>query len=387
MIEIIGEGSFGTVILCRHIKKKKNYAIKIIDFTRNISEEDIEAELAELDVYREADSPFIVKFFGVYEKDTSLLIAMEFCSGGSITDVYEFGGPLNEKQIASITYCVVKGLEHLHSKNITHRDIKGGNILLTQAGVAKLTDFGVSKIQEKGTKMQTVVGSPYWMAPEVISIGSYDNLADIWSLGITCIEMAESGPPRGEQHPMRVLRMIPSLPAPTLKEPQKWSKEFNDFLGKCLQTKAQNRASCKELLKHPFLKGVKKTYKKEIKALVEGSIEKVTLAKRTALEKRHAEKGEPELEKKKEQTEKLLKGSQFISLNMRKRSVRTFNHVEGNPEYEGESGTFIVKGGDSTVVIKDTNAEEDTAGTDAFGVDTVVVKEIDNATGTVIIKE
>jgi len=286
MIEVIGEGSFGTVILCRHIKKKKNYAIKIIDFTRDISEEEIEAELAELDVYREADSPFIVKFFGVYEKDTSLLIAMEFCSGGSVADIYEYcKTPLNEKQISSVAYCVVKGLEHLHGKNITHRDIKGANILLTQAGVAKLTDFGVSKIQEKGTKMQTVVGSPYWMAPEVISIGTYDNLADIWSLGVSCIEMAEGGPPRGDQHPMRVLRMIPTLPPPSLKEPNKWSKEFQDFLGKCLQTKAQNRASCKDLLKHPFIKGAKKIYKKELKALVSSSIQTVTVAKRESLEK------------------------------------------------------------------------------------------------------
>jgi serine/threonine protein kinase len=177
MIEVIGEGSFGTVILCRHIKKKKNYAIKIIDFTRDITEEELESELAELDVYREADSPFIVKFFGVYEKDSSLLIAMEFCSGGSIADLYEYCKmALNEKQIASVCYCVLKGLDHLHGKNITHRDIKGANILLTQAGVAKITDFGVSKIQEKDTKMQTVVGSPYWMAPEVISLGAYTNL-------------------------------------------------------------------------------------------------------------------------------------------------------------------------------------------------------------------
>jgi serine/threonine protein kinase len=284
MIEVIGEGSFGTVILCRHIKKKKNYAIKIIDFVRDISDEELEAELAELDVYRETDSPFIVKFFGVYEKDSSLLIAMEFCSGGSIADVYEYCKlTFNEKQIASVCYCVLKGLEHLHSKNITHRDIKGANILLTQAGVAKITDFGVSKIQEKDTKMQTVVGSPYWMAPEVISIGSYDNLADIWSLGVTCIEMAEGGPPRGDQHPMRVLRMIPTLPPPSLKEPAKWSKEFHDFLSKCLQVKPAQRSGCKELLKHPFVKSAKKIYKKELKAMVNGTIIEVTTAKRAAL--------------------------------------------------------------------------------------------------------
>jgi len=286
------------------LKRKKNYAIKIIDFTRDISEEEIEAELAELDVYRETNSPFIVKFFGVYEKDTSLLIAMEFCSGGSVADIYEYcknTKTLNEKQIASVAYCVTKGLEHLHGKNITHRDIKGANILLTQAGVAKLTDFGVSKIQDKGSKMKTVVGSPYWMAPEVISMGAYDNLADIWSLGVTCIEMAEGGPPRGDQHPMRVLRMIPTLPPPTLKEPSKWSKDFQDFLGKCLQSKPKDRASCKELLKHPFLKGGKKMYKKELKTLVAGAIETVTIAKRAALENRSHQAEKEEVEKKKQE--------------------------------------------------------------------------------------
>jgi len=287
MIEVIGEGSFGTVILCRHIKKKKNYAIKIIDFVRDITEEELESELAELDVYREADSPFIVKFFGVYEKDSSLLIAMEFCSGGSISDIYEYCKlTFNEKQIASVCYCVLKGLDHLHGKNITHRDIKGANILLTQAGVAKITDFGVSKITEKDIKMQTMVGSPYWMAPEVISQGSYDNLADIWSLGITCIEMAEGGPPRGEQTPLRVLRMIPTLPPPALKEPGKYSKDFIDFLSKCLQTKPEKRSSCKELLKHPFIKNSKKNYKKELKALVGSTINDVTNYKREALKKK-----------------------------------------------------------------------------------------------------
>jgi len=384
MIEVIGEGSFGTVILCRHIKKKKNYAIKIIDFVRDISDEELEAELAELDVYRETDSPFIVKFFGVYEKDSSLLIAMEFCSGGSIADVYEYcKQSFNEKQIASVCYCVLKGLDHLHSKNITHRDIKGANILLTQAGVAKITDFGVSKIQEKDTKMQTVVGSPYWMAPEVISIGSYDNLADVWSLGVTCIEMAEGGPPRGDQHPMRVLRMIPTLPPPALKEPQKWSKDFHDFLGKCLQVKATNRSSCKELLKHPFIKGAKKIYKKELKALVTNTIVLVTTAKREALKKKMGS-DEAEEKRRKETMENLLSNSQYISLNTRKRSVRTFSRVEGE-----DTGTMIIHDDKATgtVLINDTNAEGENQNADAFGVDTVIVTEIDHATGTVIIKD
>jgi len=290
----------------------------------------------------------------------------------------------NEKQIASVCYCVLKGLDHLHTKNITHRDIKGANILLTQAGVAKITDFGVSKIQEKDAKMQTVVGSPYWMAPEVISIGSYDNLADIWSLGVTCIEMAEGGPPRGDIHPMRVLRMIPTLPPPALKEPGKFSKELQDFLSKCLQVKASSRASTKELLKHPFIKNSKKNYKKELKTLVASTIGPVTSGKREALKKKMGS-DEAEEKKRKVTMENLLSNSQYISLNTRKRSVRTFARVEGSIE---DTGTMIVHEdrATGTVLINDTNAEGENQN-DALGVDTVIIAEVDIDTGTVIIKE
>eukprot|EP01123_Difflugia_compressa_P000008 TRINITY_DN1000_c0_g1_i1.p1 TRINITY_DN1000_c0_g1~~TRINITY_DN1000_c0_g1_i1.p1 ORF type:complete len:313 (+),score=70.32 TRINITY_DN1000_c0_g1_i1:3-941(+) len=312
---------------------------------------------------------------------------MEYCSGGSVADIYEYTKtPLNEKQIASIAYCVTKGLDHLHGKNITHRDIKGANVLLTQSGVAKLTDFGVSKIQEKGTKMQTVVGSPYWMAPEVISIGAYDNLADIWSLGITCMEMAEGGPPRGDQHPMKVLRMIPSQPPPSLKEPEKWSKDFQNFLSKCLQTKPQNRSTCKELLKHPFLKGGKKMYKKELKQLVDATIAIVTEKKRDALQAKQ------ETKEKKE----LIDNNTFISLNSRRHSVRTFTRVEGVTD-DNDTGSVIIRtttttttttGGEEctgTVIITDTNTDGDAGTNDEFGVDTTVI--ITDNDGTVRIKE
>lgn len=200
--------------------------------------------------------------------------------------------------------------------------------------------------------------------------------------------MAEAGPPRGDQHPMRVMRMIPTLPPPALKEPQKWSKEFQDFLSKCLQVKAQNRPSCKDLLKHPFIKSAKKTYKKELKALVTNTIVTVTTAKRDALKQKMEEAGkEEEQRKKKENMENLLSNSQYISLNTRKRSVRTFINVQGN--FAEDLGTVIYKGDDKntgTVLITDTNAEGD-AQSDAFGVDTVIITGVDGSTGTVIIKE
>jgi len=255
----IGEGSFGTVLLCRHVYKHKNYAIKIIDFSRKISEKELDSELLELDILRESDSPYIVKFFGVYEKETTILIAMEFCSGGSISDLMHFcAKTLTEKEIASVCYCILKALSYLHSKNVCHRDIKGGNILLTQSGYAKLTDFGVSKIADKGKKMNTVVGSPYWMAPELISVGNYDISADVWSLGIAGIEMAEGNPPHHELHPMRAMRVIPTSEPPTLKDTSKVSKEFVLFLASMLQKEPRARPTCKELLKNSFIKNAKK---------------------------------------------------------------------------------------------------------------------------------
>jgi serine/threonine protein kinase len=310
---------------------------------------------------------------------------MEFCSGGSISDIYEYCQfNFNEKQISSVCYCVLKGLDHLHGKNITHRDIKGANILLTQSGVAKLADFGVSKITENNIKMHTKVGSPYWMAPEVISLGSYDNLADIWSLGITGIEMAESAPPRAEQTPLRVLRLIPTSSPPSLKDLTKWSKEFNDFLNACLQIKPPNRSSCKELLKTPFIKNAKKNYKKELKTVVTSTIEEVTKTKREILVKKMSENPQGTL-KRKETMEKISTSS-YISLNSRKRSVRTFSRVEGS-HLPDDTGTIVVHGDKTgTVLVHDTNTDGETHN-DEFGVDTVIISKFDNVTGTVIIKD
>lgn len=201
--------------------------------------------------------------------------------------------------------------------------------------------------------------------------------------------MAEGGPPRGDQHPMRVLRMIPTLPPPALKEPAKWSKEFHDFLSKCLQVKAVQRSSCKELLKHPFVKSAKKIYKKELKALVNGTILEVTTAKRASLKKKMGAVDEVEEKRKRETMENLLSNSQYISLNSRKRSVRTFSKVEGSTLTD-DTGTMIIHDDNKasgTVLINDTNAEGETQFNDAFGVDTVIITDVDNITGTVIIKE
>jgi serine/threonine protein kinase len=174
---------------------------------------------------------------------------------------------LNEDQIAAICAHMIKGLIYLHSHHIVHRDLKAGNVLLTKDGKAKLADFGVSaKLTKTLEKKKTIVGSPYWMAPEVITVTKdnqegYDMKADIWSLGITAIEMAEQKPPLFEIASLRVIFLIPVREPPTLKDQAKWSDQFNDFISICLQKDARKRPSSIELLQHPFIqKGLQKDY-------------------------------------------------------------------------------------------------------------------------------
>jgi len=168
------------------------------------------------------------------------------------------GTTLNEEQIAAILVSSVKGLEYLHSTRLIHRDIKSGNILVNDEGQVKLADFGVSsQLFHSASKRVSVIGTPYWMAPEVIQQSPYDGRADIWSIGITAIEMAEGKPPLSGIHPMRAIFQIPSRQPPTLTEPEKWSKEFNDFIACCCKKDQKERPSAKELSEHPFIKNVK----------------------------------------------------------------------------------------------------------------------------------
>lgn len=180
---------------------------------------------------------------------------MEYCGGGSIADIIEIlESPLTEEQIKYVCREALKGIHYLHSNKKLHRDIKGGNILVSDDGSIKLVDFGVStQLERTMAKCDTFTGTPYWMAPEVIQQNMYDGKADIWSLGITCIELAEMLPPLSDIHPMRALFLIPTAPLPKLSEPEKWSKDFHDFLSKTLVKEPEKRLSAEELLKHPFV--------------------------------------------------------------------------------------------------------------------------------------
>jgi serine/threonine protein kinase len=216
---------------------------------------DLEDIIKEIDFMKGCNSQYIVKSYGSYFKDNELWIVMEYCGAGSVCDIMKIcDKTLTEDQIAVVSKDVLHGLHYLHDLRKIHRDIKAGNILLNTNGASKLADFGVSgQLSDTMAKRQTVIGTPFWMAPEVIQEVGYDVKADIWSLGITCIEMAESKPPYSNIHPMRAIFMIPSRPPPKLTEADKWSADFNDFVFKCLTKNPDQRPGAKELLEHPFI--------------------------------------------------------------------------------------------------------------------------------------
>jgi serine/threonine protein kinase len=213
---------------------------------------------------RGINSRHIVAYFGSYKTDSELWIFMEYCGLGSVNDALKaMKDGLSEPELAYVLQDTLKGIRDLHKLGYIHRDIKSANILLNDKASVKLADFGVSSTE--AAKHHTVIGTPYWMAPEIISAGKsadgYDLKADIWSLGITAIEMAETMPPRSEIHPMKVIFIITNekLPPPTLQQPEKWSKEFNRFIARCLQFDPKQRPTANELLKDPFLAKAKRS--------------------------------------------------------------------------------------------------------------------------------
>lgn len=254
VLEKLGEGSYGSVFKAIHKESGQVVAIKQVPV-----ESDLQEIIKEISIMQQCDSPYVVKYYGSYFKNTDLWIVMEYCGAGSVSDIIRLRNKtLTEDEIATILKSTLKGLEYLHFMRKIHRDIKAGNILLNTEGHAKLADFGVAgQLTDTMAKRNTVIGTPFWMAPEVIQEIGYNCVADIWSLGITSIEMAEGKPPYADIHPMRAIFMIPTNPPPTFRKPELWSDEFTDFVKKCLVKNPEQRATATQLLQHTFIKNAK----------------------------------------------------------------------------------------------------------------------------------
>ncbi|KFR15042.1 TRAF2 and NCK-interacting protein kinase, partial [Opisthocomus hoazin] len=248
----------------RHVKTGQLAAIKVMDVTGD-EEEEIKQEINMLKKYSHHRN--IATYYGAFIKknppgmDDQLWLVMEFCGAGSVTDLIKNtkGNTLKEEWIAYICREILRGLSHLHQHKVIHRDIKGQNVLLTENAEVKLVDFGVSaQLDRTVGRRNTFIGTPYWMAPEVIACdenpdATYDFKSDLWSLGITAIEMAEGAPPLCDMHPMRALFLIPRNPAPRLKS-KKWSKKFQSFIESCLVKNHSQRPTTEQLMKHPFIR-------------------------------------------------------------------------------------------------------------------------------------
>lgn len=264
LIEVVGNGTYGQVYKGRHTKTGQLAAIKVMDVTED-EEEEIKLEINVLKKY--SNHRNIATYYGAFikksppGKDDQLWLVMEYCGAGSVTDLVKStkGQSLKEEWISYICREILRGLSYLHTNKVIHRDIKGQNVLLTDNAEVKLVDFGVSaQLDRTIGRRNTFIGTPYWMAPEVIACdenpdATYDNRSDLWSLGITALEMAESQPPLCDLHPMRALFLIPRNPPPRLKS-KKWAKKFHSFIETVLVKDYHQRPYTEQLLKHPFIR-------------------------------------------------------------------------------------------------------------------------------------
>lgn len=259
LIGELGDGAFGKVYKAQHKMTGYLAAAKMCALKE---EDDLEDFLIEIDILSECKHPNVVELHEAFFNSRKLWMLIEYCDGGALDSIMvELEKPLKEPTIAYVCQQMCYGLSFLHANKVIHRDLKAGNVLLTMAGGVKLADFGVST-RNKYTlqKHDTFIGTPYWMAPEVVMCETfrdnpYDFKVDIWSLGITLIEFAQMEPPNHEMSPMRVLLKIQKSDPPKLEQPSRWTKEFNDFIAKALTKDPVHRPTADDLIKHPFISG------------------------------------------------------------------------------------------------------------------------------------
>lgn len=246
---VVSEGSFGRIFRARYKATSAIVAVKVVldsDEVRN-----------EIRMLSKCCSPLIVGYFGSFACGQEMWVVTDYCGGGFVSDLIQSNGgtfSMPVECIRAVCAGIALGLEYLHGVNICHRDIRCSNILLSNAGYVKLTGFGFSDtLDEVDKKRKSVVGSSYWMPPEVIKEAYYDGKADVWSLGITTIEMAEGTPPHSSLDPLSATLAIPSKPAPTLVDPDNWGPEMVEFIDWCCKMDPTKRSDLKSLTSHRFI--------------------------------------------------------------------------------------------------------------------------------------